>query len=66
MEHSNLSQGNLVSNKVIVDLDVLRARMVDGISGHTDNADTVTVHNSSEAMAHGAPREVDKANSIRR
>jgi hypothetical protein len=43
MEHPNLSQGNLVVDKVNVDLDVLRATMVDMISGHIDGANIVTV-----------------------
>ena len=33
MEHPNLSQSNLVADEVNVDLDVLRATMVDRISG---------------------------------
>jgi hypothetical protein len=44
MEHPNLSQSNLVTDKVNVDLDVLRVMMVDRISGHIDNANIVTVH----------------------
>jgi hypothetical protein len=44
MEHLNLSQGNLVVDKVNVNLDVLRAAMVDRISGHIDGANIVTVH----------------------
>jgi hypothetical protein len=43
MEHPNLSQGNLVADKVNVDLDVLRATMVDMISGHIDGTNIVTV-----------------------
>jgi hypothetical protein len=43
MEHPNLSQGNLVADKVNVDLDVLRATMVDMISGHIDGVNIVTV-----------------------
>jgi hypothetical protein len=43
MEHPNLSQGNLVADKVNVDLNVLCATMVDRISGHIDGANIVTV-----------------------
>ena len=44
MEHPNLSQSNLVADEVNVDLDVLRATMVDKISGHIDNANIVIVN----------------------
>jgi hypothetical protein len=45
MEHPNLSQSNLLADEVNVDLDVLRATMVDRISDHIDSANIVTVHN---------------------
>ena len=44
-QHPNLSQGNLVADEVNVDLDVLRATMVDRISDHIDGANIVTVYN---------------------
>lgn len=44
MEHPNISQGNLVADKVNVNLDVLHATMVDWISGHIDGANIATVH----------------------
>ena len=44
MEHPNLSQSNLIADEVNVDLDVLRAMMVDRISGHIDSANIVRVH----------------------
>jgi hypothetical protein len=44
MEHLNLSQSNLVTDEVNVDLDVLRAMMVDRTSCHIDSANIVTVH----------------------
>jgi len=43
-QHPDLSQGNLVADEVNVDLDVLRATMVDRISGHIDGVNIVTVH----------------------
>jgi hypothetical protein len=46
MEHLNLSQSNLVADKVNVDLDVLHATMVDRISGHIDGTNIVAVHDS--------------------
>jgi len=52
MEHSNLSQGNLVADEVNVDLDVLRVKMVDRISGHIGNTNIVTVHDG--CRTHGA------------
>jgi hypothetical protein len=50
MEHPNLSQSNLVADKVNVDLNVLCAMMVDRISGHIDGANIVAVHVVVEAM----------------
>ena len=44
IQHPNQSQGNLVVDEVNVDVDVLRATMVDRISGHIDGANIVTVH----------------------
>jgi hypothetical protein len=45
MEHPNLSQSNLLVDKVDVDLNMLRATMMDRVSGHVDSADIVTVNN---------------------
>jgi hypothetical protein len=45
MEHPNLSQSNLLADKVDVDLNMLRATMMDRISGHVDSTDIVTVNN---------------------
>jgi hypothetical protein len=44
MELPNLSQSNPLADEVNVDLDVLRATMVDRISGHIDSANIITVH----------------------
>jgi hypothetical protein len=46
MEHPTLSQGNLVADEVNDDLDVLRATMVDRISGHIGGANIVTRDNN--------------------
>jgi hypothetical protein len=46
MEHPTLSQGNLVADEVNDDLDVLRATMVDRISGHIGGTNIVTRHNN--------------------
>jgi hypothetical protein len=52
MEHPNLSQSNLVTDKVNVNLDVLHATMVDKISGHIDSAKIVTVHDVHRGNGH--------------
>jgi hypothetical protein len=43
MEHPNLSQSNFLTDKVDVGLDMLRATMMDGVGGHVDSTDIVTV-----------------------
>jgi hypothetical protein len=43
VEHPNLSQSNFLADKVDVDLDMLRATMMDGVGGHVDSTDIVTV-----------------------
>jgi hypothetical protein len=45
MEHPNLSQSNLLADKVNVDLNMLRATMMNWICGHIDSTDIVTVDN---------------------
>jgi len=43
MEHPNLSQSNLVTDKVNIYLDVLRATMMNWISSHVDGIDIVAL-----------------------
>ena len=43
MKHPELSQSNLFADEVDVDLDVLRAAVVDGVGSHVDAAHIVTV-----------------------
>jgi hypothetical protein len=48
MENSELSQSDLLANEVDVDLDVLRAAVVDRVGSHVDGAHVVTVDNRRE------------------
>ena len=48
MENANLSQSNLLTDEVDVDLDMLGTTMMDGVGGHIDNADIVAVDNRSQ------------------
>ena len=41
MEDANLSHGHLLANEVDVDLDMLGATVVDGISSHVNGANIV-------------------------
>jgi hypothetical protein len=41
MEHPNLSQSNLLMDKVNVDLIMLRVTMMDRVGGHVDNTDII-------------------------
>jgi hypothetical protein len=43
MEHPNLSQSNLLTDEVNVDLNILRAAMMDRVGGHVDSTDIVAV-----------------------
>jgi hypothetical protein len=45
MEHPDLSQGNLLTDEVNVDLNMLRATMMDRVGGHVDGTDIVAVNN---------------------
>ena len=43
MENMNLSQSNLLMDKEDADLDMLGTMMMDGVRGHIDSADIVTL-----------------------
>ena len=45
MKNSELAQSYLLADEVDVDLDVLRAAMVDGVGSHVDGAHVVAVDN---------------------
>ena len=45
MKDPNLSQGDLLKDEVNINLNVLRATMMNGIGCHVDNADVVAVDN---------------------
>ena len=46
MKNPNLNERHLLMNKVDVDLDVLRAAMLDRVAGHINNTDVITEDNS--------------------
>ena len=43
MKNPNLSQGDLLTDEVNVNLNVLRATMMNGVGCHVDSADIVAV-----------------------
>ena len=45
MKNPNLSQGDLLTDEVNVNLNVLRATMMNGVGYHVDSADIVVVDN---------------------
>jgi len=47
MQDPNLSQSHLLANKMNINLDVLCATMMDGISSHIYSTNVVIVDNSS-------------------
>ena len=44
MENTDFPQGDLLADKVDVDLDMLGATMMDRVGGHVDRADVVTIN----------------------
>ena len=44
MENTNFPQSNLLTDEVDVNLDMLRATMMDRVGGHIDRADVVTIN----------------------
>lgn len=50
MKNADVTGGNALPNEVQIDLDVLGALMLDGVGGHVDGADVVTVDKSSAAQ----------------
>jgi hypothetical protein len=44
MEDPNLPESHLLADEVNVDLDVLRAPMVNGVCCHVDSTDVVTIN----------------------
>jgi len=47
MENSNVTKGNLLSNKMEIDLNMLRPLMLHRIAGEIDSTNVVTVDQSS-------------------
>jgi hypothetical protein len=51
MQNPNLTEGDTLPNKVEINLNMLRAFMLDQIGGEVDNTDIVTIHQvTGEAM----------------
>jgi hypothetical protein len=50
VKDTNISNGDVLANEVEVNLDMLRALMLDGVGGEVDDADVV-------AVDQGAPRQ---------
>ena len=46
MKNPNLTERHLLTNKVDVDLDVLRAAMLNRVAGHIDSTDVIAEDNS--------------------
>jgi len=46
VKNPNLTERHLLTNKVDVDLDVLRAAMLDRVAGHIDSTDFIAEDNS--------------------
>jgi len=49
MKNSNVTKGNLLSNKTEVDLNMLRPLMLHRIAGEVDSTDVVAIDQSSTA-----------------
>jgi hypothetical protein len=49
MENLYMSKSNLITDKVEINLNMLRALMLDGVAGHVDGADVVTENHRSSA-----------------
>jgi hypothetical protein len=49
MKNSNMTKSNLLSNKMEIDLNVLRPLMLHRITGEVDSTDVITIDQSSTA-----------------
>ena len=49
MKDPNLAQGGLLTDEVNINLNVLRATMMNGIGCHVDSADIVAVDNRRQS-----------------
>ena len=47
MQDPNVAESHLLTHEVNVELDVLRATMMNGVGGEVDGGDVVAVDNSS-------------------
>jgi hypothetical protein len=49
MENSNVTKGNLLSNKMEIDLNMLRPLMLHRIAGEIDGTDVITIDQGGTA-----------------
>jgi hypothetical protein len=49
VKNTNVIEGHTLANKVKINLDMFGALMLDGVGGHVDNADIVTINQSGAA-----------------
>jgi hypothetical protein len=49
MKYTDITNSNTLPNKMEINLDMLGALMLDGVGGHVDSADVVTVDQSGFA-----------------
>ena len=43
MQNTDITKSNTLPDEVKIDLDVLGALMLDGVGGHVDSADIITI-----------------------
>jgi hypothetical protein len=61
MKNSNVTESNLLTNKVDVQLDVLCATMMNGVGGEVDSGDVVAEDDSGLINRTGKLRETIEA-----
>jgi hypothetical protein len=49
MKYTDITNSNTLPNKMEINLDMLGALMLDGVGGHVDRADVVTIDQSGFA-----------------
>jgi hypothetical protein len=61
VKNSNVTESNLLTNKVDVQLDVLCATMMNGVGGEVDSKDVVAEDNGGLVNRTGKLKETDEA-----
>jgi hypothetical protein len=46
MQHAEITNGNTLADEVEVNLNMLRALMLNRVGGHVEGADVITIHQS--------------------